>query len=76
MTTTVETEYNTRHGGPYDRGGADYYYNRGCNPHYYIDGTGTSPRVEREHMTDAEVEAYWAGYDAAAAMGDRKDCGD
>ena len=25
--------YDKRHGGPFDRGGADSYYRRGMNPH-------------------------------------------
>ena len=29
------SEWDKRHGGPYDRGGADSYYRRGCRPHYY-----------------------------------------
>ena len=27
--------YDARHGGPFDRGGADFWYGRGFNPHYY-----------------------------------------
>ena len=28
--------YDRRHGGPFDRGGADSYYGRGLDPHYYL----------------------------------------
>ena len=38
--------YDTRHGGPFDRGSADSYYHRGITPHYYVEGTSTSPRIE------------------------------
>jgi len=35
--------YDHRHGGPFDRGAADSYYDRGHNPHYYVAGTGPGP---------------------------------
>ena len=57
------TKYDTKHGSPYDRGSADYYYGRGRNPHYYPNGTGNAPRVKVEDMTQAELDAYHAGYD-------------
>ena len=60
---TTKTKYDKRHGGPYDRGSADYYYGRGENPHYYKGGTGNSERVEAEDMTDDERAAYFAGYE-------------
>jgi len=55
------TKYDTRHGGPYDRGAADSYYGRRPRPHYYKAGTGMSERVE--DITQLEADAYWAGYD-------------
>ncbi len=55
-------KYDQRHGGPYDRGGADSYYHRQPKPHYYVGGTGTSALVEENDMTEAEVAAYMAGY--------------
>jgi hypothetical protein len=67
--------FDTRHGGPYDRGGADYWYNRGYNPHYYIGNTYASDRVTREEMTAEELAAYRAGYCEAEAAGDQKDYG-
>jgi len=70
---TEETKYDTRHGGPYDRGGADYYYWRGYEPHYYTGKTYQSDRVEKEDMTPEEIEAYTAGYEYAAKFGDRKE---
>ena len=54
--------YDTRHGGPYDRGTADAYYGREFNPHYYVGGTYTSLRVELAEMTVEEIVAYSAGY--------------
>ena len=66
-------EHDTRHGGPYDRGGADFYYGRGFNPHYFTGGTYTSDRIERDQMSKAELAAYRAGYEAAEAAGDQKE---
>jgi len=71
--TTEATKYDTRHGGPYDRGAADYYYWRAYRPHYFEADTYTSPEVT--DLTPAEIEAYKAGYEEAEAMGDRKDWG-
>jgi hypothetical protein len=66
-------KFDTRHGGPFDRGGADYWYNRGYEPHYYTGGTYTSDRVEKDGMTPEELAAYRAGYCEAEANGDQKD---
>ena len=40
-------KFDTRHGGPFDRGGADFWYNRGYDPHYYTGGSYASDRVEK-----------------------------
>lgn len=56
-------KYDHRHGGPYDRGSADSYYRRGLDPHYYVGKTGLSKRIEKEDMTEDELDAYYAGYD-------------
>jgi hypothetical protein len=66
-------EYNERHGGPFDRGGADSYYGRRSDPHYYLGGTGTSQRIGRDGMTMEEIEAYHAGYDYNEEMGYKKE---
>lgn len=66
-------KHDTRHGGPFDRGGADFYYGRGFAPHCFTGGTYTSDRVERDAMTPAEIATYRAGYEAAEASGDQKD---
>jgi hypothetical protein len=62
-TREESTKYDTKHGSPYDRGSADYYYGRGRDPHYYPNGTGNAPRVKVEDMTQAELDAYHAGYE-------------
>ena len=68
-----ETKNNKRHGGAYDRGSADYYYRRPRQPHYFMGGTNTSPRVDEQNMTEDEVVAYYKGYDDAELNGDQKD---
>jgi len=67
--------YDTRHGGPFDRGSADSYYHRGIEPHYYIEGTATSPKIEKEKMTEKEISDYLAGYEWNEKFGDKKDWG-
>ena len=52
-----------RHGGPFDRGRADSYYGRHHDPHFYVEDTYSSPKVEEKEMTVEEVEAYNAGYE-------------
>ena len=54
--------YDTRHGGPYDRGGADSYYQRGYDPHYYTGDSMKSQKVPMALMTAAEITAYTKGY--------------
>ena len=52
-----------RHGGPYDRGGADSYYGRGFNPHYYLGATYSSARIEIDPNVDSpELKQYEAGF--------------
>lgn len=54
-----ETDYNKydrKHGGPFDRGGADAWYHRGEQPHKMVNG-------KKVPLTDPkEIEAYHAGY--------------
>lgn len=66
------TEHSRRHGGPYDRGGADSYYRRPCAPHYYVGDTYTSELVPEDRMTPDEIEAYMAGFKDNEAMGNFK----
>ena len=55
--------YDSRHGGAYDRGSADRYYRRPFKPHFYLGATGMSTLIEEDSMTDTEISAYSAGYD-------------
>lgn len=58
------------HGSLFDRGSADSYYRRPRSPHYYPDGTYNGQRVT--DLTEAEIEAYNAGYDWNEQYGDFK----
>lgn len=69
----AKTEYNERHGGPFDRGSADSYYGRGFQPHYYVGATYSTKRVEHFDMSPEEIEAYTAGWDYNEKCGDKKD---
>jgi|TARA_B110000046_G_scaffold167629_1_gene185416 hypothetical protein len=68
-------EYDDRHGGPYDRGGADSYYRRGFKPHYYSGASMQSEEIPEALMTTIEVDAYRAGYNDNEELGDFKDWG-
>jgi len=68
-------KYDDRHGGPYDRGRADFYYHRPWQPHYFTGGSYNSGLRMQRDMTTWEIEAYSAGYQEAAENGDRKDWG-
>ena len=70
---TTETEYSTRHGGPYDRGQADSYYGRGYNPHYFVGDSYNSTRLELVDMSAKEIVAYTAGFNWNEKHGDRKE---
>ena len=68
-------KFDERHGGPFDRGGADFWYRRGYEPHYYKGADFPSECVEKDQMTGEELAAYRAGYELAEAAGDQKDYG-
>lgn len=67
--------YNTRHGGPFDRGSADSYYGRGMVPHYFTGDTYRSTRLEEVDMSEEEVAAYKAGYMYNEQFGEKKEYG-
>lgn len=71
----MKIAYDTRHGGPYDRGSADSYYGRPYNPHYYQGATYSTPKVELAEMYAEEIIAYTAGYRDNEADGNKKDWG-
>tara|TARA_Y100000022_G_scaffold180057_1_gene171757 strand:- start:137 stop:373 length:237 start_codon:yes stop_codon:yes gene_type:complete len=67
--------YNGRHGGAFDRGMADAYYRRPREPHYYQNGTKTSPIIKEYQMTEDQISQYHAGYSYQIDQGDFKDWG-
>jgi hypothetical protein len=71
---TLETKqnYDTRHGGPFDRGSADSYYGRPRQPHYFNGPTYNSDRIKEGLMTREEIQAYLAGYQYNEQFGDKK----
>ena len=67
--------YDQRHGGPFDRGAADSYYNRGYHPHYFKGDTYSSEMVVLAEMTAEEITAYTAGFRYNEESGNFKDWG-
>jgi hypothetical protein len=65
-------KYNTRHGGPFDRGSADSYYNRPAVPHYFVGDTHNSVMLEEVDMSEKEIADYYAGYQFNEQFGDKK----
>ena len=63
----------TRHGGAYDRGQADSYYDRAREPHYFTGGTYESTKIEEVDMSTEEIAAYNQGYDDNETSGSKKD---
>ena len=55
---------------PFDRGGADFWYGSGFNPHYYKGATYSTGRVELADMTPEEITAYTVGYREAEERGE------
>ena len=54
------TDYDQRHGGPYDCGSCDSYSMKPFHPHYFMGATRNSILVL--DLTDDELEAYEAGW--------------
>ena len=65
--------YDARHGGPFDRGSADSYYDRPEEPHYYVGATSMSARIVESEMTPEAIASYLAGYAYNELSGDKKD---
>ena len=56
------SNYDQRHGGPYDRGLADKWYGREYDPHYFVGDTYDTVKVEWKDMSADDVAAYTIGY--------------
>ena len=68
---TLTNDVTKGHGSPFDRGGADSYYMRFPEPHYYPQGTYNGERVT--DLTPAQLSEYNLGYAENEAAGDYKD---
>ena len=66
-------EYDSRHGGAFDRGSADSWYSRGINPHMFSGDSYQSVEIGVRDMTAEQVEAYLAGYAYNERFGGKKD---
>lgn len=73
MTYRDRDKYDTRHGGPFDRGAADSYYGRPSMPHCYEGPTHFSDRVPESEMSSKEIQAYIAGFFWNEQFGGKKD---
>lgn len=73
ITMETRTQYDQRHGGPFDRGSADSWYSRPRRPHFYVGDTATSPLITEDQMRPEEVQAYLAGYQWNEQFGGKKD---
>ena len=62
----------TRHGGAFDRGSADSWYNRPIDPHYFVGKTYGSTRIDVREGSP-EFEAYMMGYEYNEKHGGKKD---
>jgi hypothetical protein len=70
-----DMSYDTRHGGPFDRGSADSYYRRPVEPHFhfYLGSTTSRHIIIKCKRNTPEYEAYMAGYNMNQTSGDKKD---
>lgn len=64
--------YDSRHGGPFDRGSADSWYSRGRRPHMFLGGSYDSIEIGETDMTEASIHAYLAGYAYNERFGGKK----
>ena len=65
-------EYDSRHGGAFDRGSADSWYSRGINPHMFLGDSYQSVEIGVRDMTQEQVNAYLAGYAYNERFGGKK----
>ena len=73
MTEFKGKQYDDRHGGPFDRGAADSYYDRPIRPHFFTDATYRSEEIEERFMTKSQIAEYMAGYEWNEQFGGKKE---
>jgi hypothetical protein len=66
-------KYDSRHGGPFDRGSADSWYSRPRDPHFFLGDSYSGHEVTRDLMTKDQIDAYLAGYAYNEQHGGKKD---
>ena len=66
-------EWVRGHGSPYDRGGADSYYQRPFSPHYLEWVDGKPRKVLPKDMTNFEINEYHKGYMENEKLGHKKE---
>jgi hypothetical protein len=64
--------YDARHGGPFDRGSADSWYDREIRPHFFTEATYQSDEITEQFMTKEQIDAYMAGYEYNEQIGGKK----
>jgi hypothetical protein len=64
-----------RHGGPWDRGAADSYYQRKFRPHYFEGATYSSKEISADQMTERQIDEYRKAYRLNEEVGSFKDWG-
>ena len=78
-TTKIDIEkelQSQRHGGPYDRGSADSYYQRQFSPHYFVKDTANSNRIELSASNPEHhelISEYTRGFNHNEAEGSFKE---
>ena len=77
--------YDSRHGGPWDRGSADSWYDRPIRPHFFSDAKYFSDEIDERSMTKVKIEIdarfmtkeqiaeYMAGYNYNEEFGGKKE---
>ena len=73
--TFVTDMVDRGHGSPYDRGGADSYYRRPFDPHWWPEGTQKGTRVELKDMSVEAILEYNRGFKDNEEAQDFKDWG-
>jgi uncharacterized protein with beta-barrel porin domain len=61
----------SKNGSLYDRGGADFYYGRSINPHWYPNGTYKGEMIT--DLNDVEIDEYMDGWYDARELGLQKE---
>jgi hypothetical protein len=66
-TKTLPQFDRNNHGSLFDRGGADAYYRRAFEPHWYPEGTYNGEKIT--NLTSEEIEEYRKGFQYQESTG-------